>query len=84
MKVIEDTLKINNKYSLKRVISAITFCFIILLGSFIGISDFILAKEVSSNPFMVFSSLLVFLGANIGISEFSKKFENKQEPVIEE
>lgn len=44
MKIINDILKVNSKYSLKRVISIATFCFVILSGSFIGISDYILTK----------------------------------------
>lgn len=60
MKLINDLLKVNNKYTLKRVISGITFCFIILVGSFMGFSDYILAKEISSKPSILFSLLLAF------------------------
>ena len=83
-KLINDTLKINGKWSRKSLTVLVTFIFILMLGTFIVISDKILAKEVNRYAIDVFNSLLVFETLLMGLSEASKKFVNKQEPVKEE
>jgi hypothetical protein len=83
-KVINDTLKTNGKWSRKSLTILITFVFILALGTFIVISDKILEKEVNRYAINVFDSLLVFESLLMGLSEASKKFVNKQEPVKEE
>lgn len=83
-KLINDTLKINGKWSRKSLTVLVTFVFILMLGTFIVISDKILAKEVNRYAIDVFNSLLLFETLLMGLSEASKKFVNKQEPVKEE
>ncbi len=83
-KVINDTLKTNGKWSRKSLTILTTFVFILALGTFIVISDKILEKEVNRYAINVFDSLLVFESLLMGLSEASKKFINKQEPVKEE
>jgi hypothetical protein len=83
-KVINDTLKTNGKWSRKSLTILTTFVFILALGTFIVISDKILEKEVNRYAIDVFNSLLVFESLLMGLSEASKKFVNKQEPVKEE
>lgn len=78
MKVLNDILKVNNRYSLKRVIAIITFVFIMLLASFIGISDYTLKKEISEKPYLVFTSLLFFLTGIITVNEAGKKITDKE------
>jgi len=81
MKLIDDTLK--NKdgiWSRKSIMTLITFLFVLGLGTFIVVSDRFLKTSINVNAITVFQSLLVFLGALTGITEISKKFENKQIP----
>jgi hypothetical protein len=83
-KIINDTLKTNGKWSRKSLTILTTFVFILALGTFIVISDKILEKEVNRYAINVFDSLLVFESLLMGLSEASKKFVNKQEPIKEE
>jgi hypothetical protein len=83
-KLINDTLKTNDKWSRKSLTILTTFIFILALGTFIVISDNILEKEVNRYAIDVFNSLLVFETLLMGLSETSKKFANKQESVKEE
>lgn len=84
MKLIDDTLK--NKdgiWSRKSLTILVTFIFVLLLGTFIVISDKILQKEVNHYAIDVFNSLLLFLTALLGITEVSKKILNKEIPTEE-
>lgn len=83
-KIIQDTLQSNGKWSRKSLTILTTFIFILALGTFIVISDKILEKEVNRYAINVFDSLLVFESLLMGLSEASKKFVNKQEPVNQE
>lgn len=83
-KIIDDTLKTSGKWSRKSLTTVTTFVFVLALGTFIVISDKILERQVNAYAITVFQSLLVFLGTLMGITEASKKFENKQPPVNEE
>ena len=84
-KIIDDTLKApNGKWSRKSLTILVTFAFVLLLGTFITISDKILEREVNKYSIEVFNSLLLFLTALMGILEVSKKVVNKQAPVNEE
>lgn len=77
MKLTNDILKVKGKYSLKRVVSLISFI------DFIALSTYAVIIYES----MVLATLTLLFGfttAVLGISEVSKKFENKQEPIIEE
>lgn len=83
-KLIDDTLKSYGKWSRKSLTIFVTFIFVILLGTFIVISDKLLDRQVNIYAITVFQSLLVFLGTLMGITEASKKFTNKQSPTNEE
>jgi len=72
MKIINDILKINGKYSLKRVITIVTFIYILMLASYI-----VAVKGI--NILDIFNSFMLFLGALLGIVEITKKFLNKAE-----
>jgi len=81
MKLIDDTLK--NKdgiWSRKSIMILITFVFVLLLGTFIVVSDKVLDKPVNIYAIDVFNSLLLFLATMTGIAEASKKILNKQIP----
>ena len=77
IKLINDTLKIKGKYSRKSITILVTFVFILSLGTFIVVSDKILEREVNRYAIDVFDSLLLFLATLMGLTEFGKKFENK-------
>jgi hypothetical protein len=83
-KMFEDTLKTNGKWSRKSLTTITTFTFVLALGTFIVVSDKILDKPLNTHAITVFQSLLIFLGALMGITEASKKFTNKQVPLNEE
>lgn len=75
---ISDTLMIRGKYSMKRVLVAVTFPITIGIGIFIVISDKYLGlKVVNSYAIQVFNSLLMFISVMIGINAYSKKAELK-------
>jgi len=76
--IANDTLKINGKYSMKRILVAVSFPFTLMLGTFITISDTIL-KLKTVNPFaiQVFMAMLTFISVAIGISAYAKKAELK-------
>jgi hypothetical protein len=80
-KLINDTLKTNDKWSRKSLTILTTFIFILFLGTFIVISDKILEKEVNRYAIDVFDSLLIFLSVLMGLSEVSKKIMDKKETV---
>lgn len=83
-KIVDDTLKTDGRWSRKSLTTITTFIFVMLLGTFIVISDKILERAVNQYAIVVFQSLLFFLGALMGLTEVSKKFINKQTPVDEE
>lgn len=83
-KIVDDTLKSNGKWSRKSLTIFVTFLSVIILGTFIVISDKILEKEVNRYAIDVFNSLLLFLSVMMGLSEASKKIVNKQVPINEE
>lgn len=80
-KLIDDTLK--NKdgiWSRKSLTTLVTFIFVMSLGTYIVVSDSILKVVINGQAIIVFQSLLAFLIALMGLTEISKKFENKQMP----
>jgi len=79
-KLINDLLKSpSGKYSRKSVIIIITFLVTLSLGAYI-----VIAEVLNTYASGVFNSLLLFLGALLGISVFDKKVENKSVPNITE
>ena len=70
MKLLNDILLENNKFSLKRVISVITFIYVINLASYVTIYN---------KPSGILEGLLIFLTTILGISTVDKKFTDKNE-----
>ena len=77
-KIIDDTLKSRGKWSMKRLTAFVVVLFILILGSFIVLSDLVLEKEVNKYSIEVFNSLLIFEATLMGIAEFGKKITNKE------
>ena len=84
MKLFDDLLKYNNKYSRKSIIVIATFVFVLLLGTFIVISDKILEKEVNRYAIEVFNSLLIFLGTSLSLTTLDKKIASPNTKIKEE
>lgn len=78
MKIFNDTLKTNGKYDTKKLTIFVILINIIVLGTFIVISDKILDKVVNPYAIQVFMSLLGFEILLMGLREASRKFEDKQ------
>lgn len=83
-KIINDTLKSNGKWSMKRLTAFVTFNFVLVLGTFIVISDKLLKSPINQYSIEVFNSLLLFLATLMGIAEFGKKIVNKEIKTEEE
>ena len=81
--IINDTLKSRGKWSMKRLTAFVVMLFVLALGVFIVISDKILVREVNRYAIDVFQSLLFFEAALMGINEFGKKLENKEQKTEE-
>ena len=81
--IINDTLKSRGKWSMKRLTAFVVMLFVLALGVFIVISDKILDREVNRYAIDVFQSLLFFEAALMGINEFGKKLENKEQKTEE-
>lgn len=80
MKLVDDTLKINNKFSLKRVLVAVSFPYMLLLGLYIVISDrYLGSKVVNSYAIQVFNAILAFIISIVVTSAYAKKVELKHE-----
>lgn len=63
---------------MKRLTAFVVVNFVLILGTFIVISDKILDSEINRYSIDVFNSLLIFLATLMGIAEFGKKLENKE------
>ncbi len=75
-KLIDDTLKTNGKYSRKSLTTIVTFILTMTLGTFIVVSG----KTTDIHSIEVFKSMLIFLSVLMGLTEASKKLENKNTP----
>ena len=75
--IINDTLKTRGKWSMKRLTAFVVINFVLVLGTFIVLSDKVLDREVNRYAIDVFQALLVFLATLMGIAEFGKKLANK-------
>ena len=77
-KFIDDTIKVKGKYSMKRVLVAVSFPFTLAIGLFIVISDILLGlKTVNPYAIQVFSAMLLFIATALGITAYAKKQEIK-------
>jgi len=79
MKLLNDILKENGIYSIKRVTAFIILIFDLMLGVFIVISDKVLDKVVNPYAIQVFNSLLAAVMTLIIASVVDKKFTTKTE-----
>lgn len=84
--VIKDLMKPTGKWSLKRIIAVLVITFVLVLGTFIVISDKVLDREVNRYAIDVFDSLLIFEASLLGITEAGKMImsRNKKEDEEEE
>ena len=71
---INDTIKIKGKYSMKRVLVAVSFPYTLLIGWRITFY-----KETPENAVQVFSSLLAFIVGVVITNAYAKKQEIKEE-----
>jgi len=78
MKIINDTLKVKGRYSMDRVLVAVTFPFMLLIGAYIVISDRLLGlKTVNVYAIQVFTGLLGFIVAIVVTKQYGKNVEVK-------
>ena len=78
-KILTDTMTApNGKWSMKRITAFVVMMFILLLGTFIVVSDKILKTEINQYGIQVFNSLLLFEATLLGLAEASKKILNKE------
>lgn len=82
--IVNDTLKSQGKWSMKRLTAFVVINFVLALGTFIVISDKVLSREVNRYAIDVFQSLLFFEAALMGIAEFGKKLTDKSPKTEEE
>ena len=73
-KIIDDTLKSpNGKWSRKSLTSFFAFWFALVLGLYIVISDYILDKEINRYAIDVFQTLILLVGATLGLTVWDKQ-----------
>ena len=83
MKFLNEILKENSKYSIKRIFALITFIVSMFIGVFIVISDLYLdTKTINTQAKDVLDSFLLFTRLHIRVAEVSKKIINKTETTI--
>lgn len=78
LKILRDTVQTpSGKYSMKRVTAFVVMIAILILGTFIVVSDKILGEVINPYGIQVFNGLLLFETALLGINEVGKKILNK-------
>lgn len=83
-KFIDDTLKVKGKFSMDRVLVAISFPFMLVLGCYIVVSDRLLGlKTVNIYAIQVFTGLLGFIVAIVVTKQVGKNAEIKYENINE-
>lgn len=70
-------LKIEGKYSIKRVYSAIVLIFSLVFSTYIVVSDFFLHEEINKYAIEVLEILILFTGGLLGMDEFNKSLTEK-------
>jgi hypothetical protein len=74
MKIIDDTLKSpNGKWSRKSLTSFFAFWIGLVLGGFIVVSDYFLKEEVNRYAIDVFQTLMLLVGATLGLTVWDKQ-----------
>lgn len=80
-KIIDDTLKIRGKYSMDRILVAVSFPITLAIGIYIVISDRLLGlKTVNGFAIQVFTGLLGFIVAIVITKQYGKIKEQVLEP----
>lgn len=75
--VLNDILKSDGKYSIKRVYSMIVLVYAMLFATYIVVSDYVLESEVNRYAIEVLETMILFTGGLIGMDEFNKKLIGK-------
>jgi uncharacterized membrane protein len=84
MKIIDDTLKSpNGKWSRKSLTSFFAFWIGLALGAFIVISDYFLKEEVNRYAIDVFQTLMLLVGATLGLTVWDKQTMYKNDSKTE-
>ena len=79
-KIIDDTLKSpNGKWSRKSLTSFFAFWVALALGLYIVVSDYIIEREINRYAIDVFQSLLLLVGATLGLTVWDKQTMQKNE-----
>lgn len=76
MKIIDDTLKVKGKYSMKRVLVSVAFPYALWVGY--KIVNF---KDTPENAVQVFASVLAFITSIVITSAYAKKQELKDNEI---
>jgi len=79
-KIIDDTLKVRGKFSMDRILVAVSFPYMLGLGLYIVISDRLLGlKTVNPYAIQVFTGILGFIVAIVVTKQYGKNAEIKAE-----
>lgn len=76
MKIIIDLLQRGGKFSRKSLMLITSYIFMLLLGTFIVVSDSVLKVEINRYAIDVFDTLNLFVLALAGITVTDKKIKN--------
>jgi len=82
MSVLSDIIKVNGRYSQKRIFSLLAFIFALIIGIYIVICDMYLGtKVVNLYAIQVFDGLLIFVATGLGLTTWSgiKQVKQKDE-----
>ena len=76
MKILKDLMKHGEKFGRKSFMLISSFIFMLLLGTFIVMSDSVLNVEINRYAIDVFDTLNLFVLAMAGITVTDKKIKN--------
>ena len=79
MQILKDLLKHGEKFGRKSFMLITSFIFMLILGTFIVISDSVINVEINRYAIDVFDTLNLFVLALAGITVTDKKLKNKVE-----
>ena len=72
MKIINDTLKNNGKWSRKSLTAFVSFVIAVIIGGYIVVSDWFLQKEINRYAIDVFFGFLALSGGIFGLTVIDK------------
>lgn len=76
-KIINDTLKEKGRWSRTSLTTLVAFSFMLLIGTFIVMSDSVLNVEINRYAIDVFDTMVFLVGALTGFNITDKKIPNK-------